>query len=154
MKKGEMLSNMIVLAVNNHFGQYDKGGQPYILHPLKVMHYLDSDDEELNCMAIGHDLIEDCKAVTYELLREKGFTERVISGIMALTRLPGQTEEEYEAQVIGNPDAVEVKKCDLRHNSDIRRLKGVLEKDITRTVKYHRFYLKLKESQPNVGVST
>ena len=148
MKKGEMLSTMLVLAVNSHFGQYDKGGQPYILHPLKVMHYLDSDDEELNCMAVGHDLIEDCKAVTYELLRSMSFTERVVLGIRALTRLPGQTDDEYEAQVLLNPDAIKVKLCDLRHNSDIRRLKGVLEKDIKRMIRYNHFYLKLKDARP------
>jgi (p)ppGpp synthase/HD superfamily hydrolase len=32
--KGEMLSKMLVIAVNAHQGQYDKAGAPYILHPL------------------------------------------------------------------------------------------------------------------------
>lgn len=46
-KKGEMLSAMLNIMVNAHAGQYDKGGQPYALHPLKVMHYLKTEDEEL-----------------------------------------------------------------------------------------------------------
>jgi hypothetical protein len=37
-----------------------------------------------------------------------------------------------------------VKMEDLRHNSDIRRLKGVRPKDIERMVRYHEFYLDLK----------
>lgn len=40
MKKGEMLGTMLVLATTGHAGQFDKGGSPYILHSLKVMHYL------------------------------------------------------------------------------------------------------------------
>jgi (p)ppGpp synthase/HD superfamily hydrolase len=45
MKKGEMLSKAILLATNAHAGQFDKGGNPYILHPLTVMHKLKTSDE-------------------------------------------------------------------------------------------------------------
>lgn len=34
MKKGELLDRMLVIATNT------RGGNPYILHPLKVMHYV------------------------------------------------------------------------------------------------------------------
>ena len=44
MKKGELLGKVLVLATNAHAGQFDRGGKPYILHPLKVMHYLKTDD--------------------------------------------------------------------------------------------------------------
>ena len=144
MKKGEMLGRMLLLATNAHAGQYDKAGQPYILHPLKVMHYLKTEDEELQCIAIGHDVIEDTKT-TYQDLREAGMSERVIAGIAALTKLPGQTLDEYKAGVFANTDAMRVKACDLRHNSDIRRLKGATEKDIERMAKYNYFYLELQD---------
>lgn len=143
MKRGEMLSQMLHIVTNAHHGQFDRGGQPYVLHVLKVMHYLKSDDEELQCIALGHDVIEDTD-VTYQELREAGFTDRVIEGIRLLTKLPGQTLDEYKAGVFSNIDAMRVKLCDLRHNSDIRRLKGVTEKDISRMVKYHNFYLEIK----------
>jgi hypothetical protein len=112
MKKGEMLGTMLVIATNAHAGQFDRGGAPYILHPLKVMHYLKS--------------------------------ERVIAGIRALTKQPGQTYEEYKAGVFASEDAMRVKLADLRHNTDIRRLKGVTEKDIARMAKYHMFYMEIK----------
>jgi len=137
-----MLSRMLVLATKKHEGQYDKGGRPYILHPLKVQHYLKSDDDELNCIALGHDLIEDTNT-TYAELYELGFSERVVAGIRALTKVKGETSEEYEARVLANPDAIAVKMEDLRHNTDIRRLKGVTEKDVQRTKRYHQFYTKL-----------
>jgi guanosine-3',5'-bis(diphosphate) 3'-pyrophosphohydrolase len=145
MKKGEMLNWMLVLATTRHDGQFDRGGNPYILHPLRVMYKLRSDDEELQCIALGHDLIEDTPT-TYQELREIGFTERVVEGIRALTKTPGETQEEYEAKVLANPDACLVKIQDLRHNSDITRLKGVTEKDIRRVERYHKFFLRLCEA--------
>lgn len=143
MRKGEMLDKMLVIATNAHHGQFDKGGNPYILHPLKVMHYLKSDDEELMCMALGHDVIEDT-SVTYRDLRDAGISERVIKGITSLTKQRGQTYEEYKEVIFSNPDAMRVKMADLRHNTDIRRLKGVTEKDLARVAKYHTFYLEIR----------
>lgn len=143
MKKGEMLAQMLHIATTAHHGQFDKGGNPYILHPLKVMHYLKSDDEELMCMALGHDVIEDT-SVTYQDLREQGISERVITGIRALTKQPGQTYDEYKAGVFASEDAMRVKMADLRHNSDIRRLKGVTDKDVARIAKYMKFYAEIR----------
>jgi len=142
MKKGEMLSRMMIIMVNAHAGQFDKGGQPYALHPLKVMHYTKSQDEDIQCIALGHDVIEDTE-VTYKDLLDAGMSERVILGIRALTKLPGQTLDEYKEGVFENRDAMLVKSADLRHNSDIRRLKGVTEKDIKRVAKYMQFYAEI-----------
>ena len=138
-----MLGRMLVLATNAHAGQFDRGGNPYILHPLKVMHYLKTTDEELMCMALGHDVVEDT-GVTFQELREAGMSERVIEGIRSLTKMPGQTYEEYKQGVFANVDAMRVKMADLRHNTDIRRLKGVTEKDIARMAKYHQFFVEIK----------
>jgi (p)ppGpp synthase/HD superfamily hydrolase len=142
MMKGQLLNKMLVLATNAHAGQFDKGGMPYILHPLKVMHYLKGGDEELQCIALGHDVVEDC-GVTYADLKEEGFTDRIVDGIKALTKVPGETYDEYKEKVFANEDAMRVKMADLRHNTDIRRLKGVTEKDIRRMAKYHAFYLEI-----------
>lgn len=145
---GHQLSNMLIIATQRHDGQFDKGGKPYILHPLKVMHYLRSEDEELQCIALGHDVIEDTFDSVGDgvmFLNSRGFSQRVVQGILALTKRPDQTFENYKRQVMANKDAILVKMADLRHNSDIRRLKGVGQKDIERIEKYHRFYLELKE---------
>jgi len=148
MKKGEMLATMLVIATNAHSGQFDKGGNPYILHPLKVMHYTKSADEEIQVMSLGHDVIEDT-SVTYTDLRNAGVSERVIAGIRSLTKQPGQTYEEYKVSVFANRDAMIVKMADLRHNSDIRRLKGVTEKDIARVAKYMQFYSEIQTALAN-----
>ena len=143
MKKGELLGKVLALATNAHAGQFDRGGNPYILHPLKVMHYLKTDDEELQCVALLHDVIEDTKT-TWNDLREIGCTQRVLSAVQALTKLPGQTYDEYKEVVFKNEDAMRVKLCDLRHNTDIRRLKGITQKDIDRIAKYNRLYLEIQ----------
>lgn len=142
MNKGKMLCKMISLATERHAGQFDKGGRPYILHPLTVMHRLRTDDEELQCIAVGHDLLEDTATTQSELIA-LGFSDRVTMGIAALTKLDRETPEHYWEKVKTNPDARRVKIEDLRHNSDIRRLKGVTEKDVKRMVRYHEFYLDL-----------
>ena len=143
MKKGEMLDRMILLATNAHHGQLDKGGRPYILHPLRVMSFLKTDDEELQCIALGHDVIEDTNT-TYQDLLDAGMSERVVEGIKALTKVPGYSYEVYKEKVFASKDAMMVKMCDLRHNTDIRRLKGVTEKDLDRIEKYHRFYVEIQ----------
>lgn len=142
-KKGELLGKMLILMATAHDGQYDRGGKPYALHPLKVMHYLKTDDEELQCIALGHDVIEDTNT-TYKDLVDQGFTSRIIEGIRALTKMPGETLDEYKQKVFANKDAMLVKLCDLRHNSDIRRLKGISDKDIARIAKYSQFYLEIQ----------
>jgi (p)ppGpp synthase/HD superfamily hydrolase len=94
-------------------------------------------------MALLHDVVEDTK-VTYKDLRDEGMSERIISALKCLTKQPGQTLEEYKEVIFSNTDAMKVKMADLRHNSDIRRLKGVTEKDLARMAKYHLFYLEIK----------
>ncbi len=138
----QQLNDMLVLTTARFDGMFDKGGTPYILHCLKVMHYTRTKDFLLMCIAVGHDLVEDTPT-TYEELRQMGFSERVIRGIEALTKIPGQTNVQYLERIKANPDAIRVKLADLRHNSDIRRLKGVTEKDLRRVEKYQKMYLEL-----------
>lgn len=150
MKKGEMLSKMLLLVTTRFDGIFDKSGKPYILHCLKVMHYTKTDDEEIQCIALGHDFIEDIfkhdHAAGYALLRREGFTERVINGIRNLTKIDGESIEDYTKRVKSSIDSIIVKLADLRHNSDIRRLKGLREKDLLRIQKYHTMYLELTEA--------
>ena len=52
------LENAIKIAVEAHAGQVDKGGSPYILHPLRVMLSLDREEERI--VGVLHDVMEDC----------------------------------------------------------------------------------------------
>jgi len=145
MTKQSTLSQAIKIATDGHYGQFDRGGKPYILHPMAVMHILGSDDEELNAIAIMHDLVEDCPEWTIERLLLLGFSDRIIEAVDILSKFEGQTYEEYKNEVFSNEDAMRVKLADLTHNSDINRLKGVRQKDLDRMKRYHEFYLEIKE---------
>jgi (p)ppGpp synthase/HD superfamily hydrolase len=138
---------MLAIAASAHNNQYDKAGKPYFLHCIAVMQLLNTVDEELQCIALGHDLFED---TTWSIsqLRKEGFSDRVISGISDMTKQRGQCYEEYKEQVKSNPDAVLVKMADLTHNSDIRRMKEVTQKDFDRTIRYRQFYDELKSITP------
>ncbi len=153
MTKGELLGKMIHIAVTAHQGQFDKSGRPYVLHVLKVMELLDTDDEELQCIAVGHDLFEDT-TVTAAQLRTEGFPERVIEGIRGLTKMPGQSYDEYQAGVFSSTDRMLVKSADLTHNMDLKRLKGVRPKDIERAGRYIEFYyaIQMRLRDPHRGV--
>lgn len=148
MKKGEAISKMLKICVEKFDGHFDKSGQPYIFHLLKVMHYAKcEDDEELCCICIGHDFVEDIfahdHAAGYAYLRREGFSERIINGIRNLTKIDGESDDLYMERVKSSIDSIRAKLADLRHNSDIRRLKGLQEKDFQRMQKYHRMYLEL-----------
>lgn len=135
---------MIMVMVEAHRGQVDKSGKPYYLHPLAVMELLDTKDDDLKIIALGHDLIEDTM-VTEKKLRSLGFSERVIRGIVALTKVDGESYEEYKDKVKANKDAVIVKMADLHHNMDLSRLVSVTEIDKHRQEQYKEFYAELKE---------
>lgn len=152
MRKGEAISKMLKICVEKFDGIFDKSGQPYIFHLLKVMHYAKcDDDEELACICVGHDLIEDIFAhdhtAGYAYLRREGFSERIIIGIRNLTKVEGESDEAYIERVKSSIDSIRAKLSDLRHNSDIRRLKGLRDKDLARIAKYHWMYLALKEAE-------
>ena len=138
------LDKMITLAVKAHRGQLDKGGMPYILHPLAVMGMISStDDIELLCIAVGHDLLEDTD-VTVKTLGEWGFTDRVIDGIKHLTKVPGELYDVYKDRVKESPDAVKVKIADLMHNMDLSRLgRKPTDYEVERYEKYSAFLMEL-----------
>lgn len=134
-----MLGTAIALASEVFRNATDKGGKPYILHCLQVMHWVDQSDETLMQIAVMHDVIEDTH-VTLNDLRALGFSERVVNALDSLTHWKGEPYDNYINRVATNGDAVKVKLADLRHNSDIMRIKGLREKDFERLEKYHRAY--------------
>lgn len=138
-----MLASAITTAAVAFAEKLDKGGQPYILHCLKVMHNLQTKDQELQCIAVLHDIVEDT-STTYQQLVELGFTQRVIDGIRRMTKLPGDSPEDYFNRVASSQDSIRVKLADLRHNSDIRRLKGITDQDFARVRKYQEMYTRLQ----------
>ena len=88
-------------------------------------------------------MFEDTKTTVEDLI-EIGATPRIISGILALTKQNGESYNTYRKKVLSNVDAMHVKQSDLRHNSQLTRLKGITEKDIARMGKYMSFYTEIQ----------
>lgn len=131
-----LIEKAIVLAVEAHAGQVDKQERPYILHPLRLMLQMETEEEMVT--AVLHDVIEDTP-ITLAQLREMGFPETVLAALELLTHKTAETPyEEYIAAIQQNPLACKVKLADLSHNMDIRRLPTLTLKDWGRLEKYRR----------------
>ena len=150
MSQGKMLSKAISIAAQSHEGVCDKGGRAYILHPMRVMMRLRTDDEALMMIAILHDVVEDDPVWTLEGLTEAGFDPREVGALDCLTHRENESYGDYVRRVATNEDAIRVKLEDLRDNSDITRLKGITGKDLKRMEKYHKSFLFLQNAKKNL----
>lgn len=138
------LDKAIRIAAVAFEGKFDKGGVPYIMHCLHVMRGVAHLGTEAMIAAVLHDLIEDTKWTAAELI-EEGFDPHTVSIIVLLTHLDGESYDDYIMRISVSPTARAIKMADLRHNSDIHRMKGLREKDLKRIEKYHRAYSFLKD---------
>ncbi len=129
------LERALVIAAEAHQGALDKGGAPYILHPLRLMHQMTTVDEQI--VALLHDVVED-SPWTLDALRAEGFSEEVVAAIDGLTRRDGETYEDFIARGVTNPLARRVKRADIEDNMDLRRLGEIGEKDLERLQRYQR----------------
>ena len=114
-----MLDEAILLARRFHDGQVDKGGRPYIEHPLRVMNRVTSDDEKL--AAIMHDLLEDTELSSTDLA-VAGCPSRVLQALDALTRRSGETYDDFVKRAAEDRLARVVKLADIDDNLDPERL--------------------------------
>jgi (p)ppGpp synthase/HD superfamily hydrolase len=127
------LEKAISIAARAHEGQRDKAGAPYILHPLRVMMKMTT--EEARITAVLHDLIEDTDW-TIERLAQEGFHRDILDAVDCLTNTEGEEYEAFIRRVQLNPLAVTVKIADLEDNLDVSRLKEVTAYDEKRMEKY------------------
>jgi (p)ppGpp synthase/HD superfamily hydrolase len=138
--KTATFEDALALAANSHKGQVDKAGQPYILHPLRVMTNLGRGATEAErSAAVLHDVVEDCD-VSFDDLRGLGFSEEVVTAVDALTKRPDEQENYMKAirRLASNPIARRVKIGDLTDNLDLSRIPNPTEKDLTRVEKYRQ----------------
>lgn len=149
-KNNSLVANAIAFASACHLNQTDKGGNAYILHPLRMMMRLRTDNEELMCVAILHDVMEDC-GVTEEDLYEIGMSKKVVEAIKLLTRNLDQSYEMFIEGLRGNLYALLVKRQDLKDNSDLSRTKDIRPKDFERMEKYIKAYLRVEGMLREMG---
>ncbi len=142
-----MLAKAISIAAQAFENVNDKGGQPYILHCLHVMNTTQSNEEHVKVAAVLHDLLEDFPHVwSAQRLLDMGFSEDAVWLIKLLTHDSSkESYDDYIKRISHNKNATLIKLADLRHNSDITRLKDVRKKDFDRLERYALAYRYLSE---------
>ena len=135
------LQRAIEIATDAHKGQFDKAGNEYIGHPLRVMEMGQTEEEKI--VGVLHDVIEDTDW-TFEALEAEGFSQEIIGALRCVTKISeNENYDDFIERVKKNTLAVAVKINDLTDNMDIRRLPYLSDKDVKRLKKYLKAYKKL-----------
>lgn len=129
------LEKAIIIATKAHEGVIDKGGNPYILHPLRVM--IKQTSEECRIVAVLHDVVEDTD-ISLTDLRNEGFSEDIILAVDALTRRSNESYMEFISRCKQDAMARLVKLADIEDNSDMSRIKNPTQRDYNRLQKYKK----------------
>lgn len=135
------LERAIELAARHHAGQVDKAGQPYILHPLRVMFGVKTPEQRM--AAVLHDIVEDT-SMTLDGLRAEGFPAAVVSAVEALTKAKGEERLHAATRAAANDIARAVKIADVSDNMDLSRLPNPTERDRERLAEYAEVLALLK----------
>lgn len=128
-----MIDIALAIAKKAHAGQVDKAGVDYIQHPLYVASQVKTEQEK--AVALLHDVLEDSDITAADLLAY-GLSNEVVTAVQTLTKKKGQSYQDYLGKVKSNNLARVVKLADLKHNSDLSRLKTVSNTDYERVKKY------------------
>lgn len=140
----DLTRTAMMIAYNAHHGQFDKGGVPYVFHPIHVAEQMQ--DEYSTCVALLHDVVEDTSVSLEDLA--KYFPQEIVEAVGLLTHSKSVPYEQYVRKVKENPLAKVVKLADIAHNTDFSRLsdKYANEKTILRLQnKYEKALMILQE---------
>ena len=115
-----LLDKAITIAVECHAGQTNTIGEPYILHPLRMMFKADTVEEKI--VAILHDVIEKTD-MDFKKLHAAGFNHKILSAIDSLSRKADENYDLYLDRVKKNKLAKKIKIIDL--NDNLKSVKSV-----------------------------
>jgi guanosine-3',5'-bis(diphosphate) 3'-pyrophosphohydrolase len=127
------IEHAIQIAATAHAGQVDKAGEPYILHPIRVMLRVEGVHERM--AAVLHDVVEDTD-ITLSALAREGFPAPVVEAVAALTKHPGESRMAAAVRASGHPIALVVKLADNAENLNFGRIPNPTEKDFVRMEEY------------------
>jgi len=140
------LERALEIAAEAHAGQQDKAGQPYILHPIRVMLTVKTSDEQIT--AVLHDTVEDT-AITLEDLVDAGFSNDIVGAVKALTKTAGESRIDAAKRAVQNTIARQVKLADIADNMDLNRIPNPTAKDFARLEEYKRVRQLLIDGVPS-----
>lgn len=119
----------------------DKGKNHYLDHLRHVSQDFSSDRKK--AMALMHDVLEDTDLTSSDL-KKLGYDDKFIEVLEILTNTHPSYDDYIEyILTVNNKDAFEIKMKDLLHNMDLTRISRITKKDLERTEKYWKAYLKI-----------
>lgn len=112
----EKYKKAVAFAAEKHEGQFRKGGDEYITHPIAVAEIIERQGlgDDYIITALFHDLLEDTDATEAEIEQIGG--ETVINAVKLLTKYDGYVMENYIDGIRKNDIAFKVKAADRLHN--------------------------------------
>jgi len=143
-----LLARAIEIAASAHANQVDKGGAPYVLHPLRMM--MKQRSEAAMMAAVLHDVVEDTHW-TPEALQAEGIPQEVLDAVACLTKRQGEDYPAFIDRAGQNRIAREVKLADLEDNMDLKRIPEPRDEDFKRLAKYRRSWESLKRIEASDG---
>jgi len=139
----DIIEKSLEIALKAYSGQKDKAGKTYILHPLRLMAKMETEEEM--SVALLHDVIEDSNLTAQDLLNN-GIPSNIVNAVQVLTKLSGESYENFIERVLENKLASKIKKADIEDNINILRLNSINNQDLERIAKYHKSWQTLKNS--------
>lgn len=139
----KLIEKSLQIALQAHAGQTDKAGQAYILHPLRIMAKMNTEEEM--SVALLHDVIEDSDFSAASLL-DSGISIAVVDAVECLTKLDGENYAQFIQRVLTNRLAVKIKMADIEDNIQVLRMDSLSDADLERVKKYHTAWKMLKLS--------
>lgn len=127
------IERAVEIAAREHAGDTDKGGDPYLFHPLRLMFAVSTPAEKM--AAVLHDVVEDTP-VTLDDLKNEGFPVEVVVAVEALTKRTGETRVDAATRAAANPIARVVKLADVTDNMDLGRISDPKDSDFDRLKEY------------------
>ena len=109
----QYIHKAITIASEAHQGQSSINGEPYILHPLRLLIKAKSNEERI--IAVLHDVIEKSN-ISLADLKNKGFDQNIISSIDSLSRRKSESYVDYIGRLMQNRISVKIKLFDLADN--------------------------------------
>ncbi len=108
------LNEALQICSQAHRNQVDRNGQPYIMHPIRVMLAMATEEERI--VALLHDVVEDAPMDWGHGDILALFGERVHAAVYALTRKNEETYADFILRCKDNELARKVKIADIRDN--------------------------------------
>lgn len=143
------LEKAVEIAARAHAGVLDKQGQPYLLHPLRVMLGVAAGDAQI--VAVLHDVVEDTD-LTLDDMRAAGFSSAVVEALDLVTHRKDQPYSEYVIACKPNALARQVKLADLRDNAGLDRLLLREEKFAGDSARMHKYVLAYRFLTDQLGL--